>query len=273
MNDTEKRRAFNKELTAQRRRLSRIRQEAIDGLTTTLQAALVRIRGVIGNSPSDFQSFLLPQLETQISEILLSVGNNSAEIVKQSLLDSWETGIQIIDAPLRQAGLAVSVLLPAIDTRQLLNMQTFGTGKIQSVSADIAAKINTQLGLTVLGAQSVDDSLTVITHLLDETDRERALRIVRTEMGRAYSSATQQRFGQASRVLPGLKKQWRKSGKIQARPSHLAANNQIRDVDDHFSIGGVPMLHPHDPAAPAAEVINCGCTALPYMESWDIATR
>lgn len=272
MNDTEKRRAFDKELTSQRRRLSRIRQETIDGLTANLNAALVQIRLVLGSDPSDFQSFILPQLESQITEIMSSVSARSSELVSQSLLDSWETGIQIIDAPLRQAGLAVSVLLPAVDTRQLMNIQTFGTGKISSVTAEVAGKIKTQIGLTVLGAQPVSDTMTIITSLLEDGDRERALRIVRTEMGRAYSSATQQRFAQASQRLPGLRKEWRKSGKLHARPTHVAANGQVRGIDERFMIGGVPMLHPHDPTAPAAEVINCGCTALPYMETWDLVS-
>ncbi len=31
-------------------------------------------------------------------------------------------------------------------------------------------------------------------------------------------------------------------------------------------------MHPHDPKAPASETINCGCVALPYMDSWSVAT-
>jgi hypothetical protein len=32
----------------------------------------------------------------------------------------------------------------------------------------------------------------------------------------------------------------------------------------------VELMHPRDPAAPAAETINCGCESLPYMESWKV---
>jgi len=270
MNNTEKRRAFNKELTAQRRRLSKIRQNAIDGLTDNLAAALIQIRAVLGSNPSDFQSFLLPQLEAQIQSIMQSVSAKSSTLVEQSILDAWETGIEIIDGPLRQAGIGVSVMLPALDTRQLLNIQRFGSSKIKSISAELGAKINTQLGLAMMGAQPVSDALTVITSMVEDGDRERALRIVRTEMGRAYSSASQQRLALAGKYLPGLQKQWRKSGKLHARPSHVAADNQIRDIDEPFAVGGYLMMHPHDPTAPAAEVINCGCTALPYMASWDV---
>lgn len=271
MNDSERRRAFNKELTAQRRRLNTIRLDTINGLTSTLQEALVKIRQVLGNSPSEFQSFLLPELEAQINAIFQAVANRSSTLVEQSLLDSWETGIQIIDSPLRQAGIGVSVLLPAVDSRQILNIQRFGASKIKGIAAETAAKINTQLGLVVLGAQPVNDALTVITNLVEDGDRERSLKIVRTEMGRAYSSATHQRMHLAAKRLPGLQKQWRKSGKLHARPSHVAADGQIKNINDFFNVGGHLMLHPHDPTAPPGEVINCGCTALPYMAHWEVS--
>jgi hypothetical protein len=31
-------------------------------------------------------------------------------------------------------------------------------------------------------------------------------------------------------------------------------------------------MFPHDPAAPAGETINCGCTALPWKAEWEVAT-
>jgi hypothetical protein len=29
-------------------------------------------------------------------------------------------------------------------------------------------------------------------------------------------------------------------------------------------------MYPKDPAAPAGETINCGCTAISYMASWEV---
>ncbi len=91
-----------------------------------------------------------------------------------------------------------------------------------------------------------------------------------------YAVAAHERLLQAKESVPGLKKLWRRSGKIHSRLHHDAADGQIQDVDKPFVIhaktGPVKMMHPHDPKAPAGEVINCGCISLPHMASWDMAT-
>ena len=47
----------------------------------------------------------------------------------------------------------------------------------------------------------------------------RALTLIRTELGRAYSLAGQQRMEQAAEVLPGLRKQWRRI--LRERAAHF----------------------------------------------------
>jgi hypothetical protein len=42
-------------------------------------------------------------------------------------------------------------------------------------------------------------------------------------------------------------------------------------LDKPFIINGVEMMHPHDPKAPAAEIINCGCRALYRPRDWKTA--
>ena len=100
--------------------------------------------------------------------------------------------------------------------------------------------------------------------------RGRALTIVRTELGRAYSVAGQQRFDQAHEVLPGLQKQCRRSGKIHSRASHDRADGQVRPVGKPFDVAWVQLRLPRDPLAPAKETINCGCTSLPFIPSWEV---
>ena len=77
----------------------------------------------------------------------------------------------------------------------------------------------------------------------------------------AFSVATQERQTQAAEILPGLKKQWRRSGKVHSRTAHDLADGQIVDVDKPFMVGGVPLMYPRDPKAPAKETINCGCVS------------
>ncbi len=73
-------------------------------------------------------------------------------------------------------------------------------------------------------------------------------------------------------MLPGLQKQWRRSGKIHSRTSHDRADGQVRPVDKPFDVAGVQLRFPRDPLGPAKETINCGCTSLPFMATWEVTT-
>jgi uncharacterized protein with gpF-like domain len=150
-------------------------------------------------------------------------------------------------------------------------MQTFMTGRIRDISVTIANRINTELGLVLIGAQSPGDAINALTRIFGG-QRERAITIVRTELGRAFSAAAQERMLAAKAQVPGLKKQWRHSDKVHPRPMHLAIDGQIREIDEPYTLGnGVAIMYPRDPSAPAAETINCGCESLPYMERWEMA--
>ena len=100
---------------------------------------------------------------------------------------------------------------------------------------------------------------------------------MRTEVSRAFALASEQRLTQAAAKVPGLQKQWRRSGKIHSRWTHDLMDGQVVDAGKTFKVpsmeGGFDMmLHPHDPTAPADQIINCGCVALPYRASWAVAT-
>ena len=87
-----------------------------------------------------------------------------------------------------------------------------------------------------------------------------------TSLGEAYALAEQQRLVQSAERIPDLQKQWLRSGKIFSRWNHDAADGQVVPVAKPFVLpahrgtGTVTMMHPHDPTAPAGEIINCGCT-------------
>jgi hypothetical protein len=77
--------------------------------------------------------------------------------------------------------------------------------------------------------------------------------------------------------VPGLQKQWRRSGKLKPRLEHDLIDGQVRDVDKPFTVtpfgqAPVQLMFPRDPKAPAKQTINCGCDSLPYMASWTVKT-
>jgi len=59
--------------------------------------------------------------------------------------------------------------------------------------------------------------------------------------------------------LPPFKNEWNASLDGRTREDHRAADGQLRDPGQHFSIGGEQMLYPGDRSGGPAQVINCRC--------------
>lgn len=265
--------AFRKALNEILKQRTAIQRGSRDEIVRALKLALDRIKVTLATAPSDYQAWSLPQLEQQIRQILTEFGTSASQTIGSAASRSWEAGIASVDAPLAAGGAQVSAFLPQIDTRQLSAMRTFMVGRIQDITETVGRKISSELGLVVIGAQTPSDAIGKIAAQLETGGRARATTIVRTELGRAFSTAAHERQSLAAEIIPGMKKQWRRSGKIHSRLQHDAIDGQIQDVDKPFVLGnGVRIMYPRDPAAPAAETINCGCESLPYMESWDVQT-
>lgn len=246
--------------------------ETIAKLLKTAEARLVAL---LADQPSDAAQWSLSQVQAQVRQALAEFGDRAAAELASQAGTAWEAGQLSIDAPLAAGRLIVLGVAPVLDTRLLSAMRAFMTDRIKDVSAEAIGKINTQLGLTVLGAQPVSETVTAIKETLGETTRRRSLTIARTEVGRTYSVAAYERLLQRAQVRPGLKKQWRASGKPHPRLNHQIANDQIQDVTEPFNLGfdkkGAPikLKHPQDPAAPASETILCGCTMIPWHADWE----
>ncbi|MBW8034211.1 MAG: hypothetical protein FVQ79_00655 [Planctomycetes bacterium] len=269
--DKQRTKKFRAERTQQLRRRTRIQRDTLKELDRLLNEGLDRARLTLATAPTDWEQFFLPQMQQQISQALNEIGTTASGVLSGSANKAWAAGIDLIEQPLAAGGVRLAGLLPEINTGQLQAMRAFMTERIRDVTLTAANAINSELGLVAIGAQSQGNAITNITTLLREKSRRRAITIVRTELGRTYSVAADQRLQQASELLPQLQKEWRRSGKLHERPHHRIINGQIRDVDKKFTLGnGVELRFPRDPRASAAETINCGCESLPFMEEWDV---
>lgn len=245
--------------------------ETIARLLKTAEARLVAL---LADQPSDAAQWSLSQVQAQVRQALAEFGDRAAAELASQAGTAWEAGQASVDAPLAAGRLVVMGAAPVLDTRLLTAMRAFMTDRIKDVGSEAIGKINTQLGLTVLGAQPVAETVSAITEILGESSRRRALTIVRTENSRVYSTAAYERLLQQAQIVEGLQKQWRASGKPHPRINHLAADGQVQDVTKPFKMGedrfGKPikLMYPHDPAAPASETILCGCTMVPWHADW-----
>ncbi len=248
-----------------------------DEIVRMLNEALARVKTTLAGQPTDYQNWQLPQLQREIEQALGEFGRGAAATLSTRAGDAWQLGIDLVEKPLEAGGVRIIGAAPLIDTRQLSAMRAFMTDRIKDVGLAAVNKINTQLGLVVIGAAAPSDAIGEVTAILGEPSRARATAIVRTNLGQAFSAASQARLEQVARVVPGMQKMWRRSGKLHPRFHHDLADGQIRDVDKPFLLKPfgkppVEMMYPHDPRAPASEVINCGCTAVPHKADWKLTT-
>ena len=226
--DRERERKLKAQRSRRARALPRIQRETAAEVTRLLKQAETTIRATLAGAPTDYQVFVLPSLQASVRGALHTLGAEAGGSLSQGAARAFEAGIDTVEAPLDAAlrldapDFRLSALLPQVDTAQLIAMRSFLTHKMADVSVTLANRINAELGLTIIGTRSTGETTARVAALLNTGGRSRALTLIRTELGRAYSLAGQQRMEQAGEVLPGLKKQWRRSGKLRARLAHDA---------------------------------------------------
>lgn len=233
-----------------------------------LTVALGEVKLALASAPSEYQTWYLPQLQAEIEKTLATMGNQAASVVSGAADKAWQLGIDTLDKAIAAGGLALSGVMPHLDTQQLLAMRNFMTDRIRDVGAVARSKINSELGMTMIGARPMSDTITRVQEIMGGEARRRATTIVRTEIGRAYSVAAHERAKQAEDAGAPMDKVWRRSGKLRPRLPHALADGQRVPADKPFHINGHLMMHPHDPTAPASETVNCGCVVLYRPHGW-----
>lgn len=271
MAEDERDRAFRAARRASARRLTAIQRDTDAEVRRILAAAAASVRETLAGQPTDYQRWALPRLKRQIEAELAAAGERAGAAIAGGAALSHEAGAALIDGPLKAGGIAIEGRLQQLDTTALRALESALTGKLANISLKMANGVNGELGLVLAGVRGPAEAASAIQTMIVKGGRTRALTIVRTELGRAFSAAAQARAMDAAAIVPGLKKQWRRSGKIHSRPEHDAADGQVKAVDEPFLVGGVALMYPRDPAGPPSATINCGCVSLPFMEDWDMS--
>lgn len=267
---------FNQALNEQMKHGILIQRDTNAEIIRLLKIAQDQVKVILASQPTDYQLWQLPQIQRDISRVLADFGDKGSVAISSGASSSWVAGQASVDVPIAAGGIVIAAQLPRIDTQQLEALRYFMTDRIKDIGNAAINKINQELGLVVIGVNNPSDAIGRVQDVLGDISRQRATTIVRTEVGRVFEIASHERKLQAAEMLPGLKKQWRRSGKVHSRMSHDAIDGQIRDVNKPFVIQGksgpVKMRYPRDPKAPAGETINCGCISLSYMAHWDMVT-
>lgn len=236
-----------------------------------LKKARLEIKIRLAEAPSDYQTWALTNVQKDIERVAEELKSELQSAGTAGFDTAINIGAAVVDEPLKSAfNYDLNARVQMASTEQIKAMRSFLTDRLADVGEQAKKKINEQLGLCLIGAQNPFQAAREIAAHLGTNGRSRARRIVNTELGRAFSVATQERLKQAQEAGLKMKKQWRRSGKIHSRLTHDLADGQVVDADKPFIVGGVKMMYPRDPTAPVSETINCGCVCLPYMDDWEV---
>lgn len=236
-----------------------------------LKKARLEIKIRLAEAPSDYQTWALTNVQKDIERVAEELKSELQSAGTAGFDAAINIGAAVVDEPLKSAfNYDLNARVQMASTEQIKAMRSFLTDRLADVGEQAKKKINEQLGLCLIGAQNPFQAAREIATHLGTNGRSRARRIVNTELGRAFSVATQERLKQAQEAGLKIKKQWRRSGKIHSRLTHDLADGQVVDADKPFIVGGVKMMYPRDPTAPVSETINCGCVCLPYMDDWEV---
>lgn len=130
---------------------------------------------------------------------------------------------------------------------------------ISGASAEMHAELLVSLEEGLAAGETLDELTARVREIFTGFSKVRAETIARTETGAAYEGARYLTFVDAGITQKG----WLSGGEDGVtRPTHQAADGQIRAMDDFFEVGAARLLHPHDQIGGAnypGELINCRC--------------
>ena len=98
-----------------------------------------------------------------------------------------------------------------------------------------------------------------ITKALADVSPGRARRIARTGTVGAQNAALLSLAAEDGREV---RKEWVAIEDGRTRATHAAADGQVVEPGERFTVGAAKLLHPGDPNGPPGEIINCRCAML-----------
>ncbi|MFJ7489691.1 phage minor head protein [Streptomyces sp. NPDC097727] len=192
----------------------------------------------------------MPRIVRRLLRVAEDAGQAAAVDARTELPEGWDDLPGRYD---REEPLPASLGSYVTSTEHLL--RAVGDRLTEAAVAELAAGLDAGEDIDALRSRlralfSRDGSQ------LGETREER---IARTESSRAWNAATLAAAEDLTGEGRPLVKQWecRRDGKV--REAHDDVDGQIRLLDEAFTVGGVAMRYPGDPAAPPGLTVNCRC--------------
>jgi hypothetical protein len=227
---------------------------------------------------TDWQKARLDQLDAALSEAertcarkLAATWGAVADPITAMALDS-------IDGPLGIIGVNSKFLPAMVPVQEIAVLNNYVPSQITNVTAEVHQKVRGLMRQAVLGGLPGVDLVArvgdVVGPLVPGKARPagtvfsaadvRARTIMRTEMNRLHNLVKTARVNEVSAKYPGVGYKWLHRRSNFPRDSHTALHGVtvFPGLGEKFSLAGMKVGGPHDPALPGEEVINCHCTAV-----------
>lgn len=263
--------AFDKKVRALQRQAVSLSKDTIIAVENSLQKHRLIINDLIKNASDSTQirAFNLPTLSAQIQQEVNAMLSEASKIVTDAQAGVFHIGANQGLETARAIGIHAHFILP---TPELLSIATSYTADyVQGIGAKLMTEVNATIQRAVLGGEHPFQAMKKIDSIIGKKGNGgvsyKAESIVRTEVNRVYSIATDATVNEFGKQVTGLKKQW-VSGAFRAgrRETHQEADGQIVPFDQPFMVGGEPLDYPRDPKGSAENTINCGCQMIMVVD-------
>jgi hypothetical protein len=260
---------FNKKVAELIKTAEQMTDDQVVKAVQYLDRARLEVISAVGTT--DWQIYHLPQMKTAIERAMQEFASRYGIELNRDQSQFWNFGQAMVDDPLRTIG--VMAAIPAIDTTIFGALQNYSKHLIDSLGVDATNKIYSEFAAGLIGKKTPFDVMQAVgTNLNDKSIfnsiAARAETITRQECGRILEEASQARMEKAAEVVPGLQKQWQHGTSRMPRVTHLAAEGQIRNVNEPFLVGGEELMYPRDMNGSPGNTINCSCYTVPYHADW-----
>jgi hypothetical protein len=135
--------------------------------------------------------------------------------------------------------------------------------RLSAVPNEVFGLVSHIIDSATTNGASIPDVQAQVEQLFGDTSipgwKNRARTVARTEVVGAYNGGLHDAFSMIVDNDPDTEyvKRWLATEDKRTRPDHVEADGQTVPFLQPFTVGGFQMMHPHDPTAPAKEVVNC----------------
>ena len=194
-------------------------------------------------------------IQKMITTIYVQVGTESGESALESV-----TLIKAETASSTQSGTIIEPTFFQVAMRSFA--ESVGASRVTNITRTNELILRDIVLAATENGWSVQKTVKHMVSFFDgELSSARALMIARTEIMTASSYANQLTGKEIERLGIKLKKKWLPTPTGKFRPHHLAMRSKPPILfTDLFLVGSTLMDRPHDPNAPASEVVNCRCS-------------